>query len=118
MAYPKVKITNTTRYAVSGKVNYMSKFCSNDSYRVDSFGRWEASSRGVCLLTKITATIVTPDGKYIDAKPYTSSGTSYSNFIITELSEGEFSVNRYITHNTIEENEIPEDYVEPTEKQK
>ncbi|MDE9448417.1 hypothetical protein KKJ04_23700, partial [Xenorhabdus bovienii] len=72
-----------------------------------------ASSRGVCLLTKITATVRTPNGD-IEAVPYTSSGTSYSQFAIIQTGNNTFEVTRRVTY----ADEIPEDYIEPTEKQK
>jgi hypothetical protein len=114
MAYPVVKIFDSTIYNASGKVYYMSAFCSDDNYTVTPNTKWQADSRGVCLLTKITATVKTPSGDIV-ATPYESSGTSYSNFAIIQTGENKFAVTRIVTAT---EDGKPEDYIEPTEKQK
>ncbi|WP_299181090.1 hypothetical protein [uncultured Chryseobacterium sp.] len=114
MSYPLVKITNSTNYIASGKVSYMSIFCSDDNYTVTPNTTWQAGSRGVCLLTEISATLQTPNGN-IQATPYTSSGTSYSEFAIIQTGTNSFAVTRIVN---MAENEIPEDYVEPTVQQK
>ena len=92
----------------------MSIFCSNDDYTVTPNTQWKASSRGVCLLTKISATLKTPTGD-IAATPYTSSGTSYSNFAVIQTGANEFAVTRVVSDM---EDKQPENYVEPTEQQK
>src|SRR5688572_29713060 len=79
MSYPVVEIANSTSYMVSGTVEYASMFCSNDNYNVTPNTTWQAGSRGVCLVTQISASVVTPNGTF-QAQPYTSSGTSYSQF--------------------------------------
>lgn len=114
MSYPLVEITNSTNYIVSGKVDYMGAFCSDDSYTVTPNTTWTTSSRGVCLLTKVSATVKTPNGEIV-AKPYESSGTSYSRFAIIQTGSTSFEVTRIV--NLVEKN-IPEDYLEPTEQQK
>jgi len=114
MSYPLVKIVNSTPYAVDGKVVYCSAFCSDDDYQIDSFSSWEAESRGVCLVKKVSASI-SKDGKHFQAKEYTSSGTSYSQFAIIQLGEEEFAVTRIVNG---ADDLPPTDYVEPTEKQK
>lgn len=114
MAYPLVTIANSTNYIATGKVYYMSAFCSDDDYSVTPYTTWTASSRGVCLLTKITALVKTPNGE-INATPYTSSGTSYSQFAILQTGPSSFEVTRRVTE-TIDT--APDDYVEPTEPQK
>ncbi len=113
MAYPLVKIHDSTNFNVSGKVSYMSIFCSDDNYSATPSTTWEASSRGVCLVTKITATVKTPDGD-ITASPYTSSGTSYSQFAVINTGGNTFAVSRVVTST---KDDIPEDYVEPTTQQ-
>ena len=82
-AYPLVSIVNSTPFIADGDVEYMSLFCSNDHYTVTPTTTWIAKSRGVCLVTKITATVKTPSGN-IKATSYTSSGTSYSQFAILQ----------------------------------
>lgn len=124
MSYPVVKIHNSTSFIAKGKVSYMSLFCSDDNYSVTPDTTWTAKSRGVCLLTKITATVKTPEGDFV-ASPYTSSGTSYSNFAVISTGKNKFAVTRIVTAVTagapeeyVEEVELPEDYVEPTTNQK
>lgn len=114
MSYPTVKIANSTNYIVSGKVSYMSVFCSDDNYNVTPFTTWEASSRGVCLLTEISATVKTPNGDIV-ATPYTSSGTSYSEFAVLQTGPNSFEVTRRVS---LTNEEVPAEYEEPTVMQK
>jgi hypothetical protein len=93
MSYPVVCIANSTPYPIGGTVDYASFFCSNDSYNIEPNGTWCASSRGVCLVTQITAT-VSYNGQAVNASPYTSSGTSYSQFAVVQTSPGVFAVTR------------------------
>ncbi|MCK6076695.1 hypothetical protein [Paenibacillus silvae] len=95
-SYPLVRIYNSTSYNASGKVEYASIFCRDDNYYVQRDETWEASSRGVCLVTKITATVRTPYGN-IEAEPYTSSGTSYSQFAIIQVGPNQFRVTRVVS---------------------
>lgn len=114
MAYPKVKVFNSTPFEAKGTVEYASVFCSNDDYKVKSYKLWEATSRGVCLLTKISAIVKTDIGD-IQATPYTSVGTTYSDFSIVAGPNNTYRV----TRNVSATNEpIPVDHVEPTTKQK
>lgn len=117
MSYPYVNITNSTGYSVSGEVDYMSIFCSNDNYGMGPYKSWTASGRGVCLVTQITANVSTPGGN-VTATPYTSSGTSYSQFAVIQTNDNplEFEVTRRVS--LAEEDSPPEDYVEPTTNQK
>jgi hypothetical protein len=95
-AYPPVSIVNSTQYSASGTVFYASAFCSNDNYTVSPNGaKWTASSRGVCLVTQISATVRTPSGD-IPATPYESSGTSFSQFAIIQTGPNQFAVTRII----------------------
>ncbi|RPH33234.1 MAG: hypothetical protein EHM93_06075 [Bacteroidales bacterium] len=96
MAYPKVTIANSTTFIAKGTVSYMSLFCSNDDYTVTPNTTWTADGRGVCLLTKITATVKTPEGDIV-ATPYTSSGTSYSKFAVIQTGPGKFEVTRRVS---------------------
>lgn len=93
--YDPVQITNSTSYNAFGTVEYASIFCSNDNYSVERDTTWRASSRGVCLLTRITATVRTPSGN-IEAQPYTSTGTSYSRFAIIQVGPNQFQVTRVV----------------------
>jgi hypothetical protein len=114
MSYPCVNIVNSTNYIASGKVSYMSIFCSNDDYTVTPGTSWTAGSRGVCLVTEISAVVQTPNGN-IQAAPYTSSGTSYSQFAIIQTSPTSFEVTRRVSG---AEDVAPEEHVEPTSQQK
>ncbi|NRD79939.1 hypothetical protein HPT25_21625 [Bacillus sp. BRMEA1] len=96
MAYPDVVIVNSTQFTATGRVEYASIFCSNDDYTVSPNGGTWTHSRGVCLITRITATVRTPDGD-IAAKPYESSGTSYSQFAIIQTGRNQFEVTRRVT---------------------
>ena len=114
MSYPVVEIANSTNYIASGTVSYASIFCSNDDYSVTPNTTWSASSRGVCLVTGISATVKTPSGDIV-ATPYDSSGTSYSQFAIIQTGDNTFAVTRRVS--SVDAN-VPEDHVEPTEAQK
>ena len=112
MSYPPVEIFNSTSHEASGMVIY--RVCRDDSYTVKPGGHWRGPSRGVCLVTEITAILKTPMGD-IRAKPYTSSGTSFSQFAIIQVGSNSFQVTRVVEGL---EDAPPSDYVEPTEVQK
>lgn len=114
MAYTPVNIHNTTNYIAQGTVDYGSAFCSKDHYTVTPNTSWQATSRGVCLLTKIYAVVTTPDGDF-QATHYASSGTSYSQFAIIQVGPNQFEVTRRVSGT---EDTPPADYKEPTETQK
>ena len=94
MAYPKVHIVNSTNFSVKGKVKYASAFCSDDNYEIAPWGSWTAGSRGVCLLTEVSATVHTP-GQDAKATPYESSGTSYSQFAVLQTAPGKIHHDPY-----------------------
>ena len=96
MAYPKVHIVNSTNFSVKGKVKYASAFCSDDNFEIAPWGSWTADSRGVCLLTEVSATVHTP-GQDAKATPYESSGTSYSQFAVLQTAPGKFTMTRIVT---------------------
>ena len=114
MGYPLVQITNSTNYIASGTVHLASIFCSNDDYTVTPNTTWTESSRGVCLVTEISATLQTTSGNIV-ATPYTSSGTSYSQFAVIQTSPTTFEVTRRVSGT---EDTVPADHIEPTEHQK
>ncbi|MFD5022910.1 hypothetical protein ACFWMP_28900 [Paenibacillus sp. NPDC058367] len=95
--YDPVQIFNSTSFNAFGKVEYASILCSDDNYSVQRDETWKASSRGVCLVTRITATVRTPSGN-IQAEPYTSSGTSYSQFAIIQVGVNKFQVTRVVSN--------------------
>src|SRR4051812_37092054 len=70
--YPHVRVLNTTPFDAGGQVGYLSWFCSDDNYGVNSHGTWLASSRGVCLVNRVSAQLSTDKGS-IWAEDYTSS---------------------------------------------
>lgn len=94
--YDPVQIYNSTSFNAYGTVEYASIFCSNDRYSVQREGTWQSSGRGICLVTRITATVITPSGN-IEAEPYTSSGTSYSQFAIIQVGPNQFRVTRVVS---------------------
>lgn len=95
MAYPPVRVTNTTQYVVSGTVNFIA--CSHWDYGPLSPITYVEHKRGVCLLTKVSAKVETKEHGTVDATSYTSSGTSYSQFAVMQMSETEFVVTRVVT---------------------
>lgn len=114
--YPPVNIVNATGYTISGRVHYATFMCRDDDFGAEPFLPWTARGRGVCLVTRITATARTPGGN-IAAKPYVSSGTSYSQFVVIQTSNTPpaFEVIRRADG---AEDEKPDDYEEPTTEQK
>lgn len=96
MAYPLVQITNSVPAAsmIDGTVSYMS--CSGDSYILTKKQKkWTATSRGICLVTEITATVTIADDE-VAATSYTSSGTSYSEFAVISK-DGLYQVTRVVS---------------------
>ena len=97
-SYPNAKIQNKTIFPATGVVRYASAFCKDDRFSVPAGqlqkdgsikpGVWEASSRGVCLITGIEASLA---GAGKPVVSYSSSGTSYSNFII-QATQADFRV--------------------------
>jgi hypothetical protein len=114
MAYDKVDIIDSTPYPANGRVEYASIFCKHDDFHVDPGLTWEADSRGVCLVTEITAEVLTPEGPK-PAKPYESAGTTYSKFAIIVGSDGGYEITRRTEGS---EDQPPEDYEEPSSEQK
>ena len=121
MSYSPVIITNSTSFPiVGGKVEYMSAFCSSDKFTIAAgpSAYWKASSRGVCLLTKIKATVQTELGS--TEVEYKSKGTAHSHFAIiqkTDPSTGKSTFQIYALNDGMADS-VPADYVEPTTVQK
>ena len=90
--YPYVTVANSTQFHVSGRVDFA--VCLQSTYVANSGQQWTDDERGVCLVTKVTATVATPDGN-VAAKPYTSTGTSFSNFAVI-YRNGNYEVTRII----------------------
>lgn len=104
-AYPLARITNNTPYPAAGQINYASYLCKNDQYTVAPGQTWTATSRGVCLITWISAYLSLPDGKTIQATTYRSAGTTYSNFLISPT-QNDFRV--WSDHEWARENDTSE----------
>lgn len=91
--YPLVTIINSTPYQAKGQVVYPG--CRDNDWTVLPWDSWKAPSRGLCLVSKITAE-VNVDGRRIDAKSYKSSGTSYSRYVLIQTSPESFEVTRRV----------------------
>ncbi|AJI73372.1 hypothetical protein AQ14_889 [Francisella tularensis subsp. novicida D9876] len=91
--YPYVHIENTTDFYIKGTVGYASAFCSDDNFYITPNSSWTADSRGVCLVTKITAT---NQNTGETGTSYESSGTAYSQFLIYKDTNGKPSVTRKV----------------------
>lgn len=83
-AYPNAMVTNKTEFTATGEINYAS--CKNDKFTVGPGQKWTGPNRGACLITWIRASLSgnpkTPGAKPGAVQQYSSSGTSYSNFIL------------------------------------
>jgi hypothetical protein len=89
-----VVINNLTLWKVSGTVEYAA--CSTDNYTIAAppeGSSWTGDS-GLCLVTKINATIETNPGNFYIATPYESSGTAYNDFEIVITGKLQFAVQR------------------------
>ena len=118
--YPYVHIVNYTLYAAAGSVSYPGWGCDNDTYSMGPRGVWTASSRGLCLVSDISATLVV-DGKPVAATPYQSTGTAYSQFHIVMIATTgplRFAVLRKDDAEPPLQQDPPADYVVPTTQQK
>ena len=99
MGYPYVTITNKTPYDTRSRlvtpnnkyygteVKYSTYiFCRDDKYDVAAQQTWKASSRGVCLVSSITAVLQLPPpapGNWLVCDDYKSfPGTTYGTFFI------------------------------------
>ncbi len=89
MAYPLAKIRNRTIFQATGTIRYASLLCKDDRFSVPpgvlqkdgsiKEAVWQARRRGACLITRIDAQL---QGAGRGVTSYSSSGTSYGNFII------------------------------------
>lgn len=98
-AYPPVHIINSTPYPVTGRVKYLSWLCRDDNYKLGPAPSEFRRSRGICLITDISCNIRpedVPGCDTISCKPYSSSGTSYSQFSVNQVSQCAFEVSRRV----------------------
>ena len=89
LACPLATIRNRTIFAATGTVRYISHLCKDDHFSAPAGvlqpdgsikeGFWQARKRGSCLIKRIDAQL---KGAGRGVTSYTSSGTSYGNFII------------------------------------
>lgn len=112
MGYPDVKVTNATEHNLVGGVTYESIFCSNDTFSIGiGPGTSWSTSRGICLITSVYA-VIDFRGTPIQATPYSSSGTSYSQFAVVQTGEKSFEVTRLVSAGDsagdVEHVEVPE----------
>ena len=91
-SYPDIVVINSTQYFISGRVNF--RTCYGRNFHIGTDKTWTGSGRGICLIREINATVHTDNGN-IDAKPYTSIGTSYSQFSII-YRDGNYHVVRIV----------------------
>ena len=91
--YPYAAVLASTEYEVSGEVHYESSLCKNDHFTAQPGTYWHATSRGVCLILKITATVHTPTGN-VEAVSYTSAGTTFSQFAVIMTGSSAYAVTR------------------------
>ena len=91
--YPYAAVLASTEYEVSGEVHYESPSCKNDLFTAQPGTYWHATSRGICLILKITATVHTPTGS-VEAVSYTSAGTSFSQFAVIMTGSSAYAVTR------------------------
>jgi len=98
-AYDRATVTNRAPWPAAVTVSYAgatSFSCRPDSFTVpastkDSTGRATSpTNRGGCLIKSVSATI---PGKKYPVTSYTSSGTSYSDFVIWYTPDNKYVIN-------------------------
>lgn len=91
LAYPNTRIDQRIPgWKANGRVTYAG--CRPGDYTVN-FGDTHTEWRGACLITEVSATLF-KDGQSVRAKPYWSSGTSYSQYEIVDDPKHGFCVRR------------------------
>ena len=90
--YPDIAVINSTQYFISGRVSF--RTCYGRNFHIGIDKTWTGSGRGICLIREINATVHTDNGDII-AKPYTSIGTSYSQFSVIHR-DGNYHVVRIV----------------------
>jgi hypothetical protein len=92
-AYDKANVHNQTSSRAHVTVHYAA--CRHDSFTVDAGKSATPSAhRGGCLITKIEASLDDHEG----VQAYTSSGTSYSQFIIKAVPERNIGLRIFSDH--------------------
>jgi hypothetical protein len=119
MSYSPVIVTNSTSFPVSGKVEYVSAFCSTDHFSIAAGPNtfWKASSRGVCLVKEVAVLVDTsPDTVAIAYK--SKVGTTHSHFAVIQKVGPSGPVFQVYAISDGSNDAIPADYVAPTSVQK
>jgi hypothetical protein len=81
VAYPQVHLVNKSEYQAAVTITYAA--CKTD-HRIAGARASLLVKRGFCLLTSIRATIAGQG----PVTPYTSSGTSFNNFVLEPTHTG------------------------------
>ena len=95
-----VHIVNKTNYVIQGEVDYTEiprvhiSLCSNDSYLTGRNGSWTASSRGFCLVSKITVKFIDANGDLKVGVPFTSLASYASEFEVVKTADGNVKVEK------------------------
>lgn len=93
-AYPDLRVDQLVRgWRASVRTSYAG--CGSGNFELN-FGEYFIEYRGWCLLTEIAVKMYN-DTVGVDAWPYTSSGTGYSQFEIVSGSHKGFCVRRVDT---------------------
>ena len=61
--YPFVTVANSTQFHVSGRVEFA--VCLQSTYVANAGQQWTDDERGLCLVTKVTATVATNSNSLI-----------------------------------------------------
>lgn len=94
LAYPDARIDQRIPgWTANGRVTYA--FCRPGDFTID-FSETHTEWRGACLITEVSATLFKDDGQgeSVRAKPYYSSGTSFSQYEIVNDPNLGFCVRR------------------------
>lgn len=77
-------------WRAAGRISYAA--CQSDDFSIE-FGQFADRWRGGCLITEINA-VMFRGNQSIRARPYESSGTSYSHYEIVNESDDRFCIRR------------------------
>lgn len=89
--YPEVRVDQRVPgWKANGRVSYAA--CRTGNFEI-YFGETFNEFRGGCLLTDIEA-VMFKDDRSVRARPYSSSGTAYSQFEIVQEGPEDFCIRR------------------------
>ena len=93
-----VHIVNQSGYIVAGEVDYVASHygvCSKDTYLIGHKGDWEASSRGLCPVTRVTVSVIDAAGNVLkDGVPFKAKASSSSEFKVVKTADGNVKVEK------------------------